>query len=181
MRKEYAPRRGTLSTGTSAQRRVRKTATDEDGPESAARAFMSESPKAAQLLRKLMRACVDDERTLRHEHGFVDGERGTVLARLARERRQFVLDLEALAAPGQSELSGSWGELMREVGRNLQVAAAGKNGSDAIATCRHSRRRTEDCYDRALRRPCSDEMSRVLESHRARLHEEADALRRIQF
>jgi len=136
--------------------------------------------ETADVLRQLIRACVDDERTLQHERGFLDGYRSVALTRMARERQQFVVDLEALAVPGQSKPGGSWAELLREVGRNVQVAAAGRNNGDAIATCRHSRQRTEACYDRALQTSWPTEMQRVLESQQGRLHEEADELNRLQ-
>jgi hypothetical protein len=137
--------------------------------------------KTSRLLRKLIRACVDDERTLQHERHFVDSGRGVTLTRLARERQQFVVDLAALAEPGQSGPDGSWSELLREVGRNMQVAAAGRNSGDAVATCRHSRSRTEACYDRALQSFWPAEMRCMLESQQGRLHEEADELNRLQF
>jgi hypothetical protein len=136
--------------------------------------------KTADVLRKLIRACVDDERTLQHERGFVDGGRGAALSRMARERQQFVQDLALLAVPGQSDPSGSWAELLREVGRNVQVAAAGRNSGDSIATCRRSLQRTEACYDRALQRSWPAEMQRVLESQQGLLHEEASELNRLQ-
>lgn len=136
--------------------------------------------KTSSVLRNLIRACVDDERTLQHERTFVDSGRRAPLARMARDRQQFVLDLSALADPGQSGPGGSWGELLRELGRNLQVAAAGPNHGDAIATCRHSRQRTETCYDRALQRSWPAAMQRVIEFQRGRLHADADELNRLQ-
>ena len=133
--------------------------------------------KTAHLLRRVIRACVDDERTLQHEQRFVDdARRSGTLGRLVRERRQFLQDLTKLAAPGQSGPTGSWAELLREVGRSLQVAAGGRNSKDAIASCRHSRARTEASYDRALEASWPAETQRVLEFQRGRLQEETREL-----
>ena len=133
------------------------------------------------VVRKLIRACVDDERTLQHECKFVGPGRSAHLMRLARERRQFVGDLERLAAPGQAAPGGSLGELLREALRNLRVVAGGPNSGDAIASCRQSRSRTQACYDRALLGPMADEPRCVLESQRRRLDEEALGLSRLEL
>ena len=134
----------------------------------------------AELLRKLIRACVDDGRTLRHESSFVDSARSKALARLASERRRFATDLERLARGEQSH-DGSWSELTREALRDLWVAAAGRNNGDAIASCRHSRARTEAVYDEALEVWWPDQIQRVLVAQRRRLHDEAQELNRLQF
>ena len=131
-------------------------------------------------LRRLIRACVDDGRTLRHESKLVDQVRAEALMRLAGEREQFVTDLERLAGREQPH-DGSWSELSREVRRNVWVAAAGRNSGDAIASCRHSRARTEAVYDEALQTPWSDEIQRVLAAQRRRLHDEAEELIQLQF
>ena len=55
------------------------------------------SPYTSSVFRRLIRACVDDECTLRHESTLVDAGRAEALTRLARERGQFVADLERLA------------------------------------------------------------------------------------
>jgi hypothetical protein len=136
--------------------------------------------KTSQVLRKLIRACVDDERTLLHERKFVDAERGEALTRLAREREQFVADLERLAGRRQPH-DGSWRELSREVERGVWVAAAGRNVGDAIASCRHSRARTEALYDEALQASWPDEIQCLLAAQRGRLHDEADQLNKLQF
>lgn len=134
----------------------------------------------SEALRKLIRACVDDERTLRHESKLVDEVRAAALMRMARERDQFVADLERLAGCQQPH-DGSWGELSREARRNIWVAAAGRNSGDAMTSCRHSRARTEAVYDDALQASWPDEIQRVLEEQRHRVHGEADELIQLQF
>jgi len=134
----------------------------------------------SDVLRKLIRGCVDDGRTLRHESGFVGVVRAEVLARLAREREQFATDLERLANRAQPH-DGSWTELSREAERDIWVAAAGRNSGDAIRCCRHSLARTEALYDEALRASLPDEIERVLAEQRRRLHDEADELLELQF
>ena len=138
------------------------------------------SMKTSNVLRKLIRACVDDECTLRHESTLVDAGRSEALTRLARERGQFVADLERLA---ECELphDGSWSELSREAKRNVWVAAAGRNSGDAIRSCRQSRARTEARYDEALRSPWPGETQRMITEQRRRLHGEADELVKLQF
>jgi hypothetical protein len=138
------------------------------------------SMTASDVLRKLIRACVDDECTLRHESTLVDARRAEALTRLAREREQFVADLERLSGSTQAH-DGSWSELSREAKRNFWVAAAGRNNGDAITSCRRSRARTEECYDEALRSSLPVETQRVLAAQRRRLHDEADELAQIQF
>ena len=134
----------------------------------------------SDVLRRLVRACVDDGRTLRHESKLVDQVRAQALMRLAGEREQFVTDLERLAGREQPH-DGSWGELSREARRNVWVAAAGRNSGDAITSCRHSRARTESVYDEALQASWPDEVKRVLAAQRRRLHDEADELIQLQF
>jgi hypothetical protein len=134
----------------------------------------------SDLLRRLIRACVDDGRTLRHESKLVDEVRAEALMRLAREREQFVMDLERLAKCEQPH-DGSWGELSRETRRNVWVAAAGRNSGDAITSCRRSRARTEAVYDEALQASWPDEIQRVLAAQRHRVHGEADELIQLQF
>jgi hypothetical protein len=133
----------------------------------------------SDVLRKLIRACVDDGRTLRNESKFVDPGRLKALMRLASEREQFATDLEGLAKREQPH-DGSWGELSREAERDIWVAAAGGNNGDAIASCRRSRARTEALYDEALQGSWPDEIQRVLAAQRRRLHEEADELNQLQ-
>lgn len=135
----------------------------------------------AEVLRSLIRACVDDERTLRHESKLLDGPRAQALERLALERGQFVTDLERLANREQPH-DGSWSELAREAERDVWAAAAGRNAGDAIASCRNSRARTEALYDEALQASSwPDELRRVLAEHRRRLRDEADELIHLQF
>lgn len=137
---------------------------------------------AARALKTLIRACVDDARTLRHERTLVDAGRAEVLRRLAREREHFVEELEHLGARGQSRPSSSLTELLREVGRSAAVLAAGcANNGDAIASCRHSRARTEARYEAALQRTWPDEIRHVLVEQRRCLHDEASTLDEIQF
>jgi hypothetical protein len=134
----------------------------------------------ANVLRELMRACVDDERTLLHERQFVDPQCAAKLEHFAREREQFVTDLERIAEPSQRP-TGSWAELLREAARNAWVTAAGRNTGDAIATCRHSRARTEALYDVAMQRPWSGETWSLLTEQRRKLHDEAEELNHLQF
>jgi len=136
--------------------------------------------KTSNPLQKLIRACVDDERTLRHESRFVDAKRAEALTRLASEREQFVAELERLGG-GVATHDGSWTELSREAGRDVWVAAAGRNVSDAITSCRHSRARTEALYEEALQAPWPAETMRVLEAQRRRLHDESDELNQLEF
>lgn len=136
--------------------------------------------ETTDVLRNLVRACVDDERTLRHESKFVDPARAEALGRLAREREQFVAELERLEG-GIEPRDGSWAELSREAGRDVWVTAAGRNVGDAIRACRHSRARTEAQYEQALEGSWPDEIRRVLAAQRARLHEETEELDRLQF
>ena len=140
----------------------------------------SRAMTTSEVLRKLIRACVDDGRTLRHESKFVDPGRVEALTRLANERELFVKDLERLAKREQRH-DGSWSELSREAERDVWVAAAGRNSGDAIASCRHSRARTEALYDEALQVSWPDEVQRVLEAQRRRLHEETGELDKLQF
>jgi hypothetical protein len=141
-----------------------------------ARADMTTS----DVLRKLIRGCVDDGRTLRHESKFVDPRHVKALTRLASEREQFATDLERVAKREQPR-DGSWDELAREAERDIWLAAAGANRGDAIASCRRSRARTEALYDEALQGSWPDEIQRVLAAQRRRLHEEADELNQLQF
>ena len=137
--------------------------------------------KTSDVVRKLVRACVDDRCTLEHERKFVDEPRAEALGELAREREQFVSDLERVGGLAPRRSDGSWAELLREAGRSLWVTAAGPNIGDAITTCRHSRVRTEASYEEAMQAPLPDEIQRLLEAQRRRLHEELDELDRLQF
>ena len=134
----------------------------------------------SNALQKLIRACVDDGRTLRHESKFVDAVRAEALTRLAREREQFVAELERLAKREQPH-DGSWSELTREAARDVWVAAAGCNNGDAIRSCRHSRARTEALYDEALQASWPAEIRQVLAEQCRRVRDEADELSRLQF
>lgn len=132
------------------------------------------------VLRKLIRACVDDECTLLHESKLVDAGRATTLARLARERQQFIAELERFEECEESH-DGSWRELSREAKRSVWVTAAGRNRSDAITSCRRSRARTEASYDEALQSSWPEEIQRVLAAQWRRLHDEADELAKLEF
>jgi hypothetical protein len=136
--------------------------------------------KTTNALRKLIRACVDDERTLLHECKFVGPGYAQALTRMARERGQFVADLERM---GQCPLphDGSWTELSREVGRDIWVTAAGRNLGDAITTCRHSLSRTEARYDEVLQNSWPDEIKDMLEGQRRRLRDETAELIKLEF
>ncbi len=137
--------------------------------------------KPPELLRKLIRACVDDERTLQHERRFVDAGRAETFTRLARERSQFVEELERLGGRAPSRPNGSWAELLREAGREVWVAAAGRNNGDAVAACRHSRARTQARYDSAMQGSLPDEIRRALGEQLRRIRAEAHELIRLQF
>jgi uncharacterized protein (TIGR02284 family) len=130
-------------------------------------------------LRTVILACVDDERTLRHEAQFVDARHAETFARLARERGQCVTELERLVAHREPH-DGSWTELAREAVHNVQVTVGGRNARDAILACRHSRARAEAAYDRALQQTWPEEIARVLVAQRARTHDEADELDGLQ-
>jgi Copper binding octapeptide repeat len=134
----------------------------------------------SNALQKLIRGCVDDGRTLRHESKLVDAVRAEALTQLVRERERFVTDLEHLAKREQPH-GGSWSELAREAVRDVWVAAAGRNNGDAIRSCRHSRARTEALYDEALQTAWPDEIQRVLAEQRGRLRDEADELIKLLF
>jgi hypothetical protein len=138
------------------------------------------SMNTSNALRKLIRACVDDACALRHESTLVDAGRAEALTRMAREREQFVADLERLAER-QLPHDGSWSELSREAKRNVWLAAAGRNSGDAIRSCRRSRARTETRYDEALQLSWPDDTQRVLAAQQRRLHDEGDELVRLQF
>jgi hypothetical protein len=135
---------------------------------------------AVDPLRTVIRACVDDERTLRHESQFVDARRVETLSRLADERGQYVTELERLAACREPH-DGSWSELSREAERNLWVTTGGRNVSDAILACRHSRVRTVAAYDQALQESWPKGIACVLAAQRARIHDEGDELDKLQF
>ncbi len=132
-------------------------------------------------LEKLMRACIDDKRILEHEAKLTNERCVPTLTRLAEEREQFITELERLAHTGKPRPSGSWGELLREASRDIWVSASGRNSGDAVATCRHSRARTEALYEKAMEESWPDEMRVVLEAQHHRLHDEAAELNRIQF
>jgi hypothetical protein len=135
--------------------------------------------KTSHVIHKLIRACVDDERTLRNESRFVDPTRAATLMQLAAEREHFVADLERFEGAPASRV-GSMAELSREAGRDVWVAAAGRNSGDAIASCRHSRARTEAVYERALEEYLPDEILDVLTEQRGRLHDEIAVLDQLQ-
>jgi len=134
--------------------------------------------KTSDVIHQLIRACVDDERTLRHESRFVDPTRAATLRELAAERAQFVAALEPF--DGTASRHGSPAELSREIGRDLWVTAAGRNIGDAIAVCRHSRARTEAVYEHALEEYLPDQVLDVLTEQRSRLHDEIAVLDQLQ-
>jgi hypothetical protein len=133
--------------------------------------------KTSDVIHKLIRACVDDERTLRHESRFVDPARAATLMKLADEREQFVADLQPFDG---TPPVGSPAELSREVGRDLWVTAAGPNIGDAIAVCRHSLARTEAAYEHALEEYLPDPVLDVLTEQRGRLHDEIEVLNQLR-
>jgi hypothetical protein len=145
------------------------------------RSARQDAMKTSVVLAQLIRACVDDERTLQSELRFVTPGHAGTLIRLAHEREQFVGELEQLEPRTQPRSGGSWSELVREAGRSLAVKAAGRNHGDSIASCRRSRARVEASYDRALDTVLPDEVRRVLVSHRSHLVEETMQLNQLQF
>jgi hypothetical protein len=136
--------------------------------------------KTPSLLGTVIRACVDDERTLQSERRFVDDGRAATLKRLAAERGRFVTDLAQLAQSARPRQS-SWAELLREGVRGVWVIAAGRNSGDAIASCRRSLARTEDRYDKAMLGPLPLAVRSVLALQRSRLRETEGELNRIRF
>jgi hypothetical protein len=133
-----------------------------------------------RVLRRLMRACLDDERTLLREGKLVDARRAVALERMAHQRDDFLVSLEALAAHRRPS-TGTWSDLLREAWRDLWVVLAGRNNGDAIATCRQSNARMEARYDVALRGPWSKNARRLLESQRAMIEGERTELNQLQF
>jgi hypothetical protein len=124
--------------------------------------------KTTAVIHKLIRACVDDERTLRHESRFVDPARAATLMKLAAEREQFVTELEPFEGTASSRV-GSMAELSREVGRDLWVTAGGPNIGDAITA-----------YEHALREYLPDPVLDVLTEQRGRLHDEIAVLDQLR-
>ena len=137
--------------------------------------------KNADVLRRLISTCVDDERTLQHESKIVDEGRAGTLRRLARGRGQFVDELEQLVGHTQRRASGSWAELLREAGRSVQIVAAGRNNGDAVAMCRHSCARTAARFDQTMRTPWPDAIQQMLEVQQSRLLDESAELDQLQF
>ena len=135
----------------------------------------------SKAFKVLIRACVDDERTLHHECGFVDDSRRVVLSRLAAERTRFAEQLRRLAGTEGADSTGSWRELMRELRRSIRVVAGGPNSSDAVSACRRSRERTEAVYDRVLGLPWPKQTLSTLREQRDRIREERRELIGIQF
>ena len=137
--------------------------------------------RTSSVLRTLIRACVDDERTLRNARRFVAADDAEALERLAAEREQFVVDLELLAGPSQRRPTGSWTQLLREAGHDAWVTAAGPNRGDAIATCRDSRARTEARFDVAMQESVPGIVRAAIETQRGLVHDEADQLNRLSL
>jgi hypothetical protein len=131
-------------------------------------------------LQGLIRACVDEERTLHREARRVGAGRAAVLARLARQRGQFIAELESFDGTLPPP-SCSWAEILREGMHNVWVAAAGRHDGDAIARCCRSRDRTENRYERALRGTWPDALRGVLMAQRARLECDAAELNPLRF
>jgi hypothetical protein len=136
--------------------------------------------KTSGALTALILACVDEKHMLRHECKFVEPRSAEILTRLAGDRDQFVVDLQALAGSAQT-LDGSWAELSREAWRDLWTAAAGRSRGDAIASCRRSRARTEATYDAALREAWPAETRSVIAAQRRRVCASAGDLIQLQF
>ena len=134
----------------------------------------------ADTFRKLIHACVDDERTLRHESTVVSTRHADTLTRLASQRAQFVAALEQIQASGQPH-DGSWGELSREAARDVWVAAAGRNEGDAITACRHSSTRTAAVYDEAMLLPWQGETLSVLSAQQRSLRDDAELLNKLEY
>lgn len=131
-------------------------------------------------IRGLIRACVDDQRTLLHESKLVGTPLGATLGKFAHERDLFLTDLEQLAKAARRP-SGSLAEHVREAAREIWVLGCGPNHGDAIAVCRHSRARTQARYEEALRRDWPSGARSMLAEQNRRLEAEADELRDLQF
>jgi hypothetical protein len=151
-------------------------------------AFLGGAPPAAdrrsgRRLERLIGACIDDERTLRHESRFVGPGRRAELLRLAFERQQFADELRILSEGrrGGSRAGGSFWERLREFARSLRVVAGGPNSGDAIAACRRSGDRTEAHYARAIAWTWSEHVVPTLLAQRSRMREQHDELLAMQF
>jgi hypothetical protein len=127
----------------------------------------------------LIRACVDDEHTLRHEASIVGDALAVTLGRLAAERAAFVTALERIQER-ESSHDGSWREMSREAAREVWLAAAGANDGDAMAACRHSSARTAAVYEEALLLPWPDATLSVLMAQYKALREDRAWLDKLE-
>jgi hypothetical protein len=135
----------------------------------------------SKVLRALIDACLDDERTLLTQRRFVGVRSAEALDRMAKERGHFIAELERLAKPAPRPPDGLWAEFLHKAGRSVWETWAGHNAGGAIASCRQSRARTEARYERALRSELSDKARYVLAAQRRRLRDETHVLNRLQF
>lgn len=130
-------------------------------------------------IRGLIRACVDDQRTLLHEATLVGAGLGARLGQLAHDRGLFLTDLEHLAPESRARPGGSVAEHVREAARDLWVLGCGRNHGDALAVCRHSRARTQARYEEALRHTWPSHIAWLLGEQSRLLEAEAQELAQI--
>jgi hypothetical protein len=134
-------------------------------------------------LKRLIVACLDDERTFRNESRFVHESRRIVLGNLASERAGFAKQLRVAggASHADDRASRPWSSVLRGLARRIRVAAGGPNSGDAIAECRHSQDRTEGLYDQVVGLPWSKEVLSTLREQRSRIHDVHAELMALQF
>lgn len=135
-------------------------------------------------IRRLVRACRNDERTLRFEGDFVRSrERRALLGEIAAERADFVRALEELEPPaGAHRPEGSPFAAVGRVGRAMRGHLGVRTDGDAVAHCRGSLGRTAALYERVLALPGIDpRMLSLLNDQHARVADEHRQLAYAQF
>jgi hypothetical protein len=137
--------------------------------------------RTSSAIAKVIESCLDDERTLVREAKLVDAQKSAVLTRLADERRRFSEELERLNGPNKRGALGSWGALVRELGNELWLRAAGRNTSDAIAVCRQSQHRTDIRYEKVLELEWPSDLKVVLTAQHERVHAARRILAEIEY
>ena len=138
--------------------------------------------RSSNAIRKVIDACLDDERMLEHESHTVGSRRSAVLHGLAIKRAAFAEQLRQIAGTrGAGSRNGSWTELGRELGRSVRTAVGGPSDSDAITACRRSCRRTESRFDAALALGLPPALHAILVEQRAELDRDMTALVALQY
>ncbi len=136
---------------------------------------------SSTVIAKVIESCLEDERTLVRERKLVDAQKRAVLTRLADDRRRFSEELGRLNGPSPWGGRGSWSALLRELGSDLWVRAAGRNAGDAIAACRRSQHRTDACYEKALELEWPSELKAALSAQHERVHAARHELAAIEY